>query len=236
ALKYIHDPGITGLTQARNRAVKENECDYVLFLDDDVILERDFILNILEIHKKYPEIYGLSGIITNLKIGWTETFIRKIFEIGIFADKRIFVYSNPKYHNYEVVEVAFLPGGLTSFKKEVFQDFQFDENFLQYGLSEDVDFSFRVSQRYKIAITPKARLMHICSESGKADDGKFRENLVLSMHYFFRKNLRKNIFNYFCFTWLNVGFIYNAVLMAVFKHDFNVLIGNINGIKKIIKG
>lgn len=234
-MKYIHGNPTTGLTQARNKGIEKNESDIVLFLDDDVILEKDFIFNILEIHKKHPEICGLSGVITNLKIGLIETLIRKIFEVGNFADNRVFVYSRPEYKNAEYVIIPILSGGLTSYKKEVLQEFKFDENFIKYGLTEDIDFSFRVSRKYKIAITPRARLAHISSESGKADNKKFRENLILSMYYFFKKNLDKNIYNYLCFILLNIGFIFSSLLIAVFKQDTDFIIGNIRGLKKLLK-
>lgn len=236
ALKYIHDPQITGLTQARNRGIEENESDIVLFLDDDVILEKDFIFNTLEIYRKYPEIYGISGIMTNFKIGRVENIMRKVFELGSFADQRPFIATNPKYRNVEYVPVSILHGGLTSYRKEIFQEFKFDESFVGYGLSEDFDFSFRVSRKYKVVIAPKARLVHVDSDLGSVNERKHRESLILSKHYFFKKNLDKNIYNYLCFIWLNIGFVVDAVLLAIFRQKIDALIGNVKGVKKLIKG
>lgn len=235
-LKYIHDPQITGLTHARNRGIEKNESDIVLFLDDDVILEQDFIFNILEIYRKYPEVYGVSGTITNVRRGLIGTFLYKFFMVGSFTDRRLLIYSNPKYEDAEYIAVSTLPGGLTSYRKEVFQEFAFDENFVEYGLSEDLDFSFRVSRKYKLVITPRARLEHVYSAHGRLDLKKLIESLTMAYYYFFKKNLDKNLYNYLCYIWLNIGYICFGAFYAIFKQNTDVIIGYISGLKKIIKG
>jgi glycosyltransferase involved in cell wall biosynthesis len=42
-LKYVADPSISGLVMARNRAMTIADGDTWLFLDDDVVLKRDFV-------------------------------------------------------------------------------------------------------------------------------------------------------------------------------------------------
>ncbi len=237
-LKYIHDSQITGLTQARNRGIEKNESDIVLFLDDDVILEKDFIFNILEIYRKYPEIAGVGGFITNFVTGYNMGLVSKIFlkifHLGYFADSRIPIYINPKYKDTEYVTTSKLFGGLSSFRKEIFQEFKFDENFIGYSILDDVDFSFRVSRKYKIVIAPKARLMHIKSDVGRIDYKKYAEAIIYQTHYFFKKNLDKNIYNYICFIWFNIGSVVRAMLSLIFKQNPKGIVGTCKGLKKII--
>jgi glucosyl-dolichyl phosphate glucuronosyltransferase len=64
-LNYIHDTRISGGAMARNRAMKVADGDIWLFLDDDVILEKDFVEQLLAVYRDYPEASGVSGIITN---------------------------------------------------------------------------------------------------------------------------------------------------------------------------
>ena len=234
-LKYIHNPQINGLTQARNRGIEKNESDIVFFFDDDVILEKDFIFNVMEIYKKHPEIFGVSGIMTNYRVGFIESILRRIFELGNFYDQRIALYINRRYKDAEYVPVSMLYGGLTSYRKEVFEEFSFDENLIKYALGEDIDFSFRVSRKYKTVIAPGARLIHVESNAGKSNDRKFKENLVFMSHYFFKKNMDKNLGNYLRFIWLNVGYLVNSIILAA-KMNIDFLIGNIIGLKKLIKG
>lgn len=234
ALKYIHAPEITGLTHARNVGIEKNESDIVLFLDDDVILEEDFISNMMNIYITHPDIYGISGIITNFSMARIERIFNKVFFVGNFTDQRPVISSSLKYRDFKFLQVSVLYGGLTSYRKEVFNEFSFDENFIDYGLSEDFDFSFRVSRKYKLVISPKARLEHIGSDAGRTSGRKHRENLILSLSYFLNKNLDRNIFNYLSFAWLNVGFILDALLIGCYKQDFDLLKGCLSGLKKLI--
>jgi len=236
AVKYIHDPQITGLTQARNRGIQKNESDIVLFLDDDVILEKDFIFNILEIYRKYPDIYGVSGIITNYQTSLIGKIYYILFWLGDFRDRRPIIYINSKYGTKEYIEVSKLSGGLTSYKKEVFQEFVFDENFIDYSLSEDFDFSFRVSRKYKIVITPKARLQHVGSTPEKINRENINKNTILSMHYFYKKNLEKNFYNNFCYIWWNIGCIIYGASLVILRRRTDEIIGYIKGFKELIKG
>lgn len=236
AVKYIHDPQITGLTQARNRGIEKNESDIVLFLDDDVMLEKDFILNIVEIYRNYPYIYGASGIITNYQTSLIGKIYYILFWLGAFKDQRSIIYTNSKYSTKEYVKVSKLSGGLTSYKKEVFQKFIFDENFIGYGLSEDFDFSFRVSQEYKIVIAPKARLQHIGSATGKINRENISKNTILAMHYFYKKNLKNDFYNNFCYIWWNIGCIIYGVSLVILRRRTDELIGYIKGLKELIKG
>lgn len=235
-LKYVHDPMIIGLTQARNRGIERNESDIVIFLDDDVILEEDFIFNILEIYRKYPEIHGVSGTIKNTQLGFIGTVLIKFFMIGDFTDKKLLIFTDPKYKSTEYVAVSILPGGLTSYRREILREFSFDENFINYSLSEDFDFSFRVSRKYKIVITPRAKLTHVCTDSGKPLGKKLFESLMLSYYYFFKKNLEKNICNYLCYIWLIIGYLLYGMTLAVFRQNTDVIAGCFSGIKKLIRG
>lgn len=234
-LKYIHDPDITGLTQARNRAIDANGCDIVLFLDDDVILEKDFIFNIMEIFRRHDDVYGVSGVVTNTQKGFIGDLIYKVFMKGPFTDKRYLINTGPKYRKEELIDVSILPGGLTAYRREVFNDFMFDENFIKYGLSEDFDFSYRVSRKYRNAITPRARLLHVASSVGRSDQSRIRESLVLSMHYFFTKNLEKSFYNYLCFFWYLFGGIIYGLLLFILNGNNDTLTGYMKGIKKMIR-
>src|ERR1700691_1873862 len=64
-LQYVRDPAISGAATARNRAMAIADGDIWLFLDDDVVLEPDFVDQLIAVYRDYPEISGVSGVITN---------------------------------------------------------------------------------------------------------------------------------------------------------------------------
>jgi len=62
-LKHVYKPRITGACQARNEGMRQATGDIWLFLDDDVLLESDFIQKLLTAHR--PGVTGVSGVVTN---------------------------------------------------------------------------------------------------------------------------------------------------------------------------
>ena len=45
--------------------------------------------------------------------------------------------------------------------KEVLKEFEFDEWYKGYALWEDVDFSYRVGKKYKLAVVAEAKVLHL---------------------------------------------------------------------------
>src|SRR6202165_3352786 len=90
---YIHNTMTSGLTVARNRAMEVARGDIWLFLDDDVILEANFLEELLAVYQRYPQVTGVSGIISNYRRPslpyrlWAFAFAR-----GPFHDERQVVY------------------------------------------------------------------------------------------------------------------------------------------------
>src|SRR5215831_1948236 len=75
AINYIHAPHVSGAAVARNVAMDRAAGDIWLFLDDDVILEPDYVEQILKAYS--PAIAGVSGIITNYSV---PPLSRRLFE------------------------------------------------------------------------------------------------------------------------------------------------------------
>ena len=61
-LTYVHDPRISGGAVARNRGMELADGDIWLFLDDDVVLEEDFVQQLLKVYRDYPNADGISGL------------------------------------------------------------------------------------------------------------------------------------------------------------------------------
>src|SRR5258708_7249400 len=63
-LCYILDAATTSLTAARNRGMGRAQGDIWLFLDDDVVLEANFLEELLAVYEQHPHVSGVSGIIS----------------------------------------------------------------------------------------------------------------------------------------------------------------------------
>lgn len=236
-LKYVCDSSISSLTCARNIGINISTMDIIIFLDDDVLLEIDFIKTIVDTYKINQNISGVAGVMTNFKQNWLQKIFFRIFYLGPFQDRRISIYSNlNKFSKNTFILSNKLGGGLSSFKKVVFKNFRFDENYIGYSPGEDTDFSYRVAKHFKIGITPNARLYHYWSHSLANNDiiKKRTEYHIGGWWYFFKKNVDKNILNYILFWWLNIGFLLSALINASVKKNTAKLTGTLEAFRKII--
>jgi GT2 family glycosyltransferase len=206
-LDYIRDTSISGAAAARNRAMDGATGDTWLFLDDDVVLEPEFIERLLEVYNSHPEAEGVSGIITNYRPSpqplrlWTAIFAR-----GPFRDERQPIYwAAEQLRNAEPVPVRQFTGALMSFRASTIREMRFDPNLTGGSLAEDTDFCWRLSAGALLLIAPRARLAHNRSPQGRARDHWLRAHAQAS-YYLYERNLNYGIRNRIFFGWLKVGY------------------------------
>lgn len=222
ALIYIRDPNLSGLTAARNRSLGEVRTELVLFLDDDVVLESDFVEQILETYRQYPNATGVSGIVTNYSLPpvlsryWTSIFAR-----GIFRDDRQPVYWRAQDRlQLKPVRVSRLGGGLMSFRMRAIEGVRFDESLIGACDGEDVDFTVRLGSNAVLLIAPKARLLH--KQTPIARTGEHWLQRHCRTHwYLYRRNWNSGVRNRLPFVWLNVGYLVAALAVSVRHRSFS---------------
>lgn len=173
-LIYIHNTAISGLVEAKKVATQNARGDIVCFLEDDLVLEGDYIANIERGFIEYPTMVGCCGIMTNMPqvpIGYT--FYHSLFRRGIFKDDRAPVLYKAKRTASGMVPSKTLCGGLSAWRSEVFKHIPFDvEN--GFHMMEDTEFSTRVEAYYgpRLYINTNVRAEHRWSpvnrELGKA--------------------------------------------------------------------
>lgn len=205
-LRYIRDPGISGLAAARNRALRLARGSFLLFLDDDVELEAGFLEQLKRVYRRHPEATGISGVVTNYRRPetgsrlWSWLFVR-----GPFRDDRQPVYWHAARHRTLAPQrVTRLGGGLMSFSADAIRDAAFDEALTGVSDGEDVDFCMRLGPEAVLLIAPAARLVHNQSGIGRARDHWMRRFLQAHTYLYYR-HWRRGVANSFCFFWLNLG-------------------------------
>ena len=164
-LIYIHDSNILGLVEAKHVAVNNASGQIICFLEDDIILEADYIRQIEFGFIKQPNMIGCFGVLTNPpRVGFLYKFFFKIFHRGIFQDNRINMYGKYSGNNKNLKQSHMLSGGSSAWRHEVFDNVEFDVA-NEFHMFEDIDFSTRVARHYgnRLFINPNARLAHYCS-------------------------------------------------------------------------
>lgn len=189
--------------------------EVVCFLDDDTVLEPNYFEEIVKTYSLFPEALGVGGYITN-ETNWTKVtsdYQAKVNEFYYDGWKRKdgsrFVWrkklgldSNrppgclPEFSHGR--SIGFLPpsgkiygveqlmGGVSSFRKSVFKEFQFSTYFEGYGLYEDADFTLRLSKVGKLYINTNAQLGHYHDASGRPNKYDYGKMVVRNGYYVWR--------------------------------------------------
>jgi len=214
--KY-HKKNEPSLSKSRNIGAKLAESQLLLFLDDDVVLEPNYIKEIIKVFKSdlHAKIAGVSGIIINreekpsfLKL-WERAFLLSLGKPGVILPWGF--YTKIDRIN-EVIQTDWIPGGLSCFRKEVFEYFQlydfkdFGHKGGRHGLA-DVEFSLRIREKYKLVVTPHAKLYHYRPKATKVRSYNVGYKQAFNQGVLFAKYCKKSVFNYICFIWALIGLI-----------------------------
>jgi len=204
-MQYIHDCSLSGASVARNVAMRGAQGDIWLFLDDDVLLEPNFVEEILKTYRE--DVTGVSGVITNYTMPPLRQRVwEKIFQKGPFHDERQTVYRNVSRHNRAgSVRVRFFGAGLMSFRAEAIREHRFDPHLTGPSPGEDIDFCLRLSKGSTLLIAPAARLVHNRSAENRHDMHWLSVTSQVS-YYMRERHWKRGLWNNLCFAWLKVGY------------------------------
>jgi len=238
SLKYIRNRKERSLTVAENIGVKSSTGDIVIILDDDVTLDKNYIKEIIRVFEMRPKAIGVQGHITNDNSSPIGNLIRKIFFLYHREPNSCRVYPsvNGSYPSSldKIINCEWLAGSNQALKKEVFEEYEFDENLKKYSLAEDIDFSYRVYKKYpnSLFMTPSAKLIH----RSKPTKGIPKKDLIfmkiIYKLYLFYKDIPQTPQNKISFLWSNIGIIFMSIGVCL----LNPSKSNFLGLKYLIDG
>lgn len=227
-----------GVAGGRNIGIKtafeKFDFKYILFLDNDVILEKDFLSYLVNSFSLNNEI----GIAAPKCISYNEP--RKIeFAGGINVNLytgNIKNIGNGQPDNSNFIEPKFLKssGGLFMTTKSVLNSVGFfDEKFNPYGW-EDVDFSLRVRQKgFKIYYNPKAIVYHKGGKRVRTDlVEEYESSKIKNYFYLLKKHatILQRFTLIFCLPFILIFSLANEMFIGNHK----LIIYKFKGLAKII--
>ena len=232
-LIYVHDESISGLVEAKQVGANTATGDIICYLEDDVILEPEYLKEIVRGFDDHPSMIGCCGVISNLpRYPFGYEFIFHLFHRGIFEDGRVGLFFTLNDHRYTLITNNMLSGGLSAWRREVFSVIPFDvEN--GFHMLEDIDFSTRVAAHYcqRLFINPNARLAHYSSPVNREVLGTRQRRKLIEYTVFYKKR-REQPWATPAFFWLLVGLFFEALFQAITLRSFDVLRGFFAGLRE----
>lgn len=170
-LKYIEGKE-EGLTAARNLGVAVTKGSVVLFLDDDVLLERNVLQVLASFLKNHSKALGVqvrildkpnTGSFPPLKR--IEGAVCKALMLSYREENRLAirrsgasVFPDPLTRVVQAQRLS----GCSCYRRKVFDQLRFDTNLKRYGFMEDLDFSYRLYKKdpHALYAIPEAKIIH----------------------------------------------------------------------------
>lgn len=204
-----------GLTRQRNFGLSKlsEHIDIVCFLDDDTILDPGYFENLIGTYDLYPNALGVGGYITN-EVEWKESDtinssncfyydnwmreeplrfrVRSWFSLApdsppcylpSFSHGRSVSFLPP---SKKIYPVELFMGGVSSYRREVFEKLSFSTYFEGYGLYEDADFCLRLSKIGQLYVNTAAQLEHHHEPLGRPNKFKYGEMVLRNGWYIWR--------------------------------------------------
>lgn len=235
-----------GLTRQRNIGVRSSKGNVIAFLDDDCVVEKDYVEAMEAAYKSLPEAGGLHGVIVNQKKkSRARDIFEKIFFLAeihgsgklrnsgapSFLDQRLF------RKNRKPLRTDMLHGCGSSYRRLVFErGFFFDESLEGYCLGEDYEFSYRVSRHFSLYLVPGLRFYHMFSEKKRLDLRELYRQYLINVFIFWKKYRSKNsIKDRSAFMLYMTGTLLRAFVRCAEKGNLEALAGWKEGARIIMK-
>ncbi len=165
-----------GFATAVNQGIKNSNTDFILLLNNDVVLEKNIISSLLQCIKKDEKIFAVASKMVQYHdrnliddAGDEYTLLGYTKKVGNNRSAELFKSER---------EVFSACAGAALYRKSVFDNIgYFDENFFAY--MEDVDISYRARiNGYKCIYCPEAVVYHIGSGTSGSKYNAFKIRLA----------------------------------------------------------
>jgi glycosyltransferase involved in cell wall biosynthesis len=229
------------LTAQRNAGIQliPSSLTHVGFLDDDIVILKGSMRALIE--GLASDLHNLGGVSFNILEDKPVFSPLAQKALGLFPMKRGHVSLGgsirPNVNLEKDLDTHFLCGGATVWRADVLSEFSFDESFRGYALWEDVDYSFRVSKKWKLKAIASAKVLHLHVMSSAArSQAAIGDIEIIDRFHFFSKH-RQDL-SFFVTCWAGVGTVLkNFYLYAKGRHVTKERISaNLDALRRCLKG
>jgi len=230
-LIYLHEPEVSGLTEAKQRGVQVAKGDIISFIEDDVVLHQQYLENSISVFKSNQKLMGCCGVISNIYSGILYEYLFKLFHRGIFYDSRLNIGKNRDCQSLgELLPSRYLSGGISFYCKEVFEKVKFD-TVNDFFMLEDIDFSTRAADFFGdecFFISTNMCLEHNMSPINRVQLKERWQKKLREYITFYKKHCNKR-WSLVNLIWLLIGMLGAAFVSSVLAKNIGPLVGTLIG-------
>ncbi|MBM4029941.1 MAG: glycosyltransferase family 2 protein [Planctomycetes bacterium] len=216
--------GRNSLAAGRNLGARLSSGDIIMFLDDDVLLDKDYLREILKVYEEASDALGVQGhILAEVHESRGRDRLLRLFFLSHRepAGCRLLPSLCTTYpiEMERVARCQWLSGSNHSYRRGVLEEFRYDERLIKYCDGEDIDFSYRVLKKYpgSLFITPFAKLTHRPCAEGRAPGRETTCMREIYRLYLLFKLFDPTLRSISIFVWSRVGYFALALGRAVLR-------------------
>jgi len=235
-INYVHDQNINGLVQAKAAAIPYNNCSIISFFDDDIVLEEDCLKEMYQAFMDNPKMTAANGLILNApKESFFRRFVFGITHFGIYSDNRreaLYQSIDKKGEQLLPKKLNTLSGGLTFYRKEIFEKAPFDEK-NKFHAYEDKEHSIRLELHYpnSMYLIPKAKLYHYHAQTNRESDIIKVKNDNIEIIKIFKKYKKQSLFG-IDLLFLLLGLFFFSLIKTLKYKKRKYILNYFHGIKE----
>jgi GT2 family glycosyltransferase len=227
-----------GLAKQRNAGMAKIQNDITVagYLDDDLVLEPTATEKIISFwNETAPTTGGASFSIINQPYSSSKSF-SSFFLLDHKQSGKMMSSSFQAQIPFvkTTVETDWLYGGATLWRREVIQKFSYDEWYIGTGYLEDVDYSYRVRQKYRLFVVSEARAYHYSRQIPLNKNYILGRHQIINRTYFFCK---MKSFSRSAFVWALFGQFLHNVFSSIIRRNSAGLrraAGNLTGLYQLM--
>ncbi len=232
-LTHVRGDG-SGITSARNIGVKASKGDAILFLDDDILLEKNVIEGLSQFLRRNPTALGVQPKIPGFADYWAkssfgirlENLVNKVIMLTYHVPDRLSVRRSGAavfpQNLTKVITVQRMMGCSFCLRRSVLSEFSSDTNLQKWGCYEDLDLTYRIYKKYpgSLFAIPTIDVVHKHSDQSRLQSRKLHKMTTIYWFYIFFKDLsNESILNSLAFMWAMGGFLFWTVMGAFANQD-----------------
>lgn len=223
-----------GLFLSRLKAIELAQGEVILFLDDDVVLDENYLMTLFSTYQQHPDIVGVGGVDSRLP---NYSFFRWLYTTLFFyhsnhPGKLSISMMNSAMYRWKKAKQPFsteyMDGCNMSFKKEVLKNVQFQNYFRHYSLGEDIYLSLIASKSGNLLINPNLKVEHYQTTASRDSVEKVAFMKIVN-HYKLLPYSQRSKIKYLLIYWSFFG----MMLASLLKRDFAELKGYLKGLKSL---